>query len=82
MTIKYRYFDFHFDLDMLSDDVRACMTSAGLSIDDVDRAIGRQVTYSVISRREGYTPLLGNFLALCNLLDLDLRRYFTIKSSD
>lgn len=68
-----------FDLERLRKDCRTMMTYCELTHRDVDEMVGSQVMNSVMSEtKRDYMPTLRNFLTLCNVLDLDPRRYFRL----
>lgn len=69
-----------FNRELLAKDCRTMMKYASVTQSEVDEMIGSQVIASVLSeKRSDYMPTLRNFLALCNVLDLDPRRYFTLQ---
>jgi len=68
-----------FDGDLLRRDVRTMLQHCNLTRRDVDNLMGVQVVDNLLNgRRRDYMPTLRNFILLCNVLDLDPRRYFKL----
>lgn len=72
-----------FNRKLFAQDCRTMMAFAGVTQYEVDALVGSQVIASVLSEAKAdYMPTLRNFVALCNVLDLDPRRYFTLQLPD
>lgn len=66
------------DLARFAQDVIDASVEAGVTYREVDEMLGVQVAYSITGNNPDYLPTMRNYLAVCNLLDLDPRKYFVL----
>jgi len=81
MVTKYRSIDWEFDWVTFGVDMTAAMDTRGLTSQVVALKVG--MTPSAVRRfmngsSPEFHPLIGTFLALVNMLDLDPRHYWTV----
>lgn len=68
-----------FDKELFARDCQTMMDYAGLTTYDVDALIGVAIIRNVTCRvNPDYMPTLRNYVALCNALDLDPRKYLVL----
>lgn len=76
----YRSIPMVFDSVSLATDVKAACVELGLSYSDVDRLAGYGTgNTSALIQGKRSNPEMATFLACCNALDLDPRKYFVLK---
>lgn len=79
MTTKHVNIPMIFMRDLLAQDVRTVMNHAKVSQYEVDALIGSQVVGSLLApSKPDYMPTMRNYIKLCNVLDLDARKYFAL----
>lgn len=79
MTIIYIDTNWKFNEREFAVDVLTARLDAGLTQREVDVLIGREGTCAnVEGPRKNYEPYISTLLLLCNLFDLDPRKYWEV----
>lgn len=80
MGIKSRSIPMDFQYIQLGTDIRAAMVELNLTAQDVATLCGYSDTLvSSLASHNNPNPHINTFLAVCNALDLDPRKYFGLR---
>jgi len=77
-VIRTSSFPMQFDRQKWARDVKAARLDAGVTLDDVAAMTGVARTTLGNYETSGDFPLMSNFVLVCNVLDLQPQRYFSL----